>query len=243
MSSPRQQLPLPFPHEPGYDPRDFLTAPSNQEATAWLERARDWPDGRLAIWGEEGCGKTHLLRAWAARAGAACLDGRLLRSPEALPASGFVAIDDADLVAPETTLLHVLNTARDRGLRLLLTARRAPARWPVRLPDLSSRLRAITAVEIRPPDDELLNALFTGLASDRQLVVPQAVRAWLLHRLPRSPGALRDAVAKLDRMSLADGKPVTRALAGRLLPAVESWEDQEVSVTPTSSPSKTIGFL
>jgi chromosomal replication initiation ATPase DnaA len=239
----RRQLPLPFPHEPGYDPRDFLTAPSNQDAVLWLDRVRDWPDRRLAIWGDEGCGKTHLLRIWAARTGAARLDGRLLVSPDMLPPSGMAAIDDADLVAPETTLLHTLNTARDRGIVLLLTARRPPAHWLARLPDLSSRLRAITAVEIRPPDDELLNALFVSLASDRQLVIPQSVQAWLLRRLPRSAHALRSAMAKLDRMSLADGKPISRGLAARLLPEAESWEDQEVSVTSGTSPSTKIGFL
>lgn len=242
MSSPRQQLTLPFPHEPLYDPRDFMPAPCNRDALAWLDRMPDWPDRRLAVWGADGCGKTHLLRLWAERTGATRLDGRTLESPAQLPPSGPAAIDDADLVPDETTLLHTLNTARDRGLFLLLTARRPPARWNASLPDLSSRLRAITAVEIQPPDDGFLAMLLAMLLADRQLVVPDALQDWLLRRLPRTPGALRDAVSRLDRISLADGKPVTRALASRLLPPADSWEDQADSVTPGAS-SQTIGFL
>ena len=95
MPSPRQQLVLPFPYEPAYDPRDFVAAASNQAARAWLDRTQDWPDRRLALWGEAGGGKTHLLRLWAARTGAAVLDGRVLRSPEALPRTGTVAIAKA----------------------------------------------------------------------------------------------------------------------------------------------------
>ena len=106
------------------------------------------------------------------------------------PNSGALALDDADTVASEPLLLHLLNTARDRGLRVLLSGHAAPSRWPVRLPDLSSRLRAITAVEIRPPSDDLLAALLVRLLSDRQLSVAQSVQDWLLTRLPRSPAVL-----------------------------------------------------
>ena len=100
MPMPRQQLALPFPYEPLYDPRDFIAAPSNEAALAWLDRVQDWPERRLTVWGEAGCGKTHLLRNWAARVGAELLDGRALHSPDALPRHGAVAIDDADLTAP-----------------------------------------------------------------------------------------------------------------------------------------------
>jgi chromosomal replication initiation ATPase DnaA len=239
----QQQLPLPFPYEPHYDPLDFVPAPSNQEALAWLGRMDEWPDRRLAIWGEAGGGKTHLLRTWQTQVGAVRFEGKAVTSPEILPASGLVAIDDADHVVPETNMLHVLNTARDRRLTLLLTAREAPSRWPAALPDLSSRLRAITAVEIYPPDDDLLRALLFRLLVDRQLVVSESLQNWLLLRLPRSAAAYRDAVARLDEMSLADGKRISRAMAARLLPSDAACETQEISATEGLSPSKTTGLL
>ena len=84
------------------------------------------------------------------------------------------------------------------------------------LPDLSSRLRAVAAVEIRPPDDALLAALLTHLLSDRQLSVPLPVQSWLLTRLPRSPAALRAAVVLLDRASMETGRSITRTFATEL---------------------------
>jgi len=238
----QEQLPLLFPYEPVYDARDFIAAASNQAALAWLQRVDEWPDRRLAIWGEAGCGKTHLLRTWAAQVGAVCLDGATLASPEMLPESGSVAIDDADRVAPETNLLHVLNTARDRRLTLLLAAGQPPSRWTAALPDLASRLRAITAVEIGPPDDDLLRALLVRLLVSRQLVVSESLQNWLLLRLPRAVAAYRDAVARLDEMSLAEGKRISRTMASRLLQPDAACDDQENSVAEGFSPSKTIGL-
>jgi len=217
MSYDRLQLPLPFPHQPGYAALDFLADASNQDALAWLKRARDWPDRRLALWGDGGRGKSHLLHIWAREASAVLLAGQTLQSLDDVPASGALALDDADTVADERTLLHLLNTARDRGLSMLLSGRTPPARWPVHLPDLSSRLRAVTAVEIQPPSDDLLRALLMRMVADRQLKVGEAVQEWLLLRLPRSPGALREAVARLDRESMVRHQPITRALAARVL--------------------------
>jgi chromosomal replication initiation ATPase DnaA len=43
------------------------------------------------------------------------------------------------------------------------------------------------------------------------------VQKHLLARLPRSPEALREAVARLDRASLAFGKAITKRLADQVL--------------------------
>jgi chromosomal replication initiation ATPase DnaA len=243
MPSDRLQLLLPFPHAPGYDQRDFLPAASNQEALAWL--ATDWPDRRLALWGPEGCGKSHLLHIWAEQAGARVLSGQALQDLDFVPETGALALDDADTVASEPLLLHLLNTARDRLLRVLLSGRAPPSRWAIRLPDLSSRLRAITAVEIRPPGDDLLAALLVRLLAERQLSVAQPVQDWLLTHLPRSPGALRQVVDRLDRASLASGKPITRSFAARVIAehGLAVADADEVSMSGFDPSTDSPGFL
>jgi chromosomal replication initiation ATPase DnaA len=234
------QLPLPFDHQPRYRAHDFIPACSNQEALAWLESA--WPEQRLALFGPPGCGKSHLLHIWAQRTGAAVQSGQTLAGLEGVPLRGGLALDDADWVRDETLLLHLLNTARDRNLHLLLSGQAAPARWTVRLPDLSSRLRAIAAAEIRPPGDDLLAVLLKRLIADRQLTVTEAVQDWLLLRLPRSAAALREAVARLDRESLAFGSAITRPLAARMLNA-DDLDPDEVSMSPKGASSVAPGFL
>ena len=127
-----------------------------------------------------------------------------------------MAVDQADS-APEEPLLHLLNAAAEAGLPVLLAARAAPARWQTKLPDLASRLRAVTAVEIAPPDDAMLRVLFASLLASRQLVVPEPVQNWLLLRLPREPAALREAACRLDEAALAAGRRVTQAIAAQIL--------------------------
>ena len=213
------QMLLPFPRAPNFDPRDFVPAASNQAALAWLDF--DWPERRLALWGPGGCGKSHLLHVWAQRVGAPVLAGSSLRDLDGMPERGGLALDDADTIAAEPLLLHLLNTARDRGLCVLLSGHTAPSRWDVRLPDLSSRLRAITATEIRPPSDDLLAVLLARLLADRQLSVSQPVQDWLLTQIDRTPDALRQAVARLDDLSLTAGKPITRSLAAKVIRSEE----------------------
>jgi chromosomal replication initiation ATPase DnaA len=204
-----RQLPLPFPHVPGHEAAAFLQAPSNAEALAWLAPGTDWPTGRLALWGEEGVGKTHLLHIWAARVGAAVWHGAALGGlPPAPPAA--LALDDADACADPAALLHVINAAAERGGRLVLAGRDAPSRWPVALPDLVSRLRATTAVRVAAPEDSLLDALLARLLAERLLVVTAALQERMRLHLPRTPAALREAAARLDRLAMSAGRRLVR---------------------------------
>lgn len=215
-----RQLALPFAEMQGFAAEDFCGAPSNALARDWLDRPQSWSNGRLVLWGEAGCGKTHLLRLWAGRRGATVLAGADLLGLPAVPPAGGVALDDADAMAEEPTLLHLLNAAREARVPVLLAARTPPARWPVRLADLGSRLRAVTVVEIMPPEESLLRALLLRLLADRQLAVTASLQEWLLLRLPRSPAALREAVARLDQAALAAGGAVTRPIAAGVVAAM-----------------------
>jgi chromosomal replication initiation ATPase DnaA len=236
VTSGLQQLPLPFAETQTYVSADFIESPSNVAALKWLTR-EEWPDRRLAIWGPNGCGKTHLLHLWTERVGAALLAGPGLEDVTSLPQAGCVAIDEADRVADEALLLHVLNVARDRNLRVLIAARSAPARWAVSLPDLSSRLRAISAVEIVGPDDDLLHMLLVRALSQRQLEVGGAVLAWLLQHLPRTAAGMLEAVKRLDTESLQQSKPITRTFAARVLGPTTADEVSMSVLGPDHEPS------
>jgi chromosomal replication initiation ATPase DnaA len=200
-------LPLDLPHA---FVGDVLPDASNAEAMAWLARTEAWPAGRLAIFGPAGVGKSHLLRQVAASRGWRVLDGPALRG---VPRPGPTVLDDADCVAEEAALFHLINACAAAGLPLLLAGRAPPARWPVALPDLASRLRATAAVGIAEPSDRLLATLLARDFAERQLRVTEAVQDWLLARLPREAAAVAEAVARLDRAALAAGGAVTRPLA------------------------------
>lgn len=223
------QLLLSLPVPPRFAEVDFREAPSNAAACDWLRRTSGWPGGRLALWGPAGCGKTHLLHIWARRSGSALLCGGALRGLPELPQATGIALDNADAVEDETALLHLLNAAGEAGLPVLLAARTPPARWPTRLPDLTSRLRAITAVDIGAPEDALLRALLARLLSERQLRVAESVQAWLLPRLPRTAAAIGAAVARLDAAAMTTHQTITIPFARHVLGDEISGTDEEQS--------------
>jgi chromosomal replication initiation ATPase DnaA len=232
---PARQFALPLPLTASTDRADFLEDASNAQAVAWVDRVTDWPGGRLALFGPPGVGKTHLGRAFAAARGWRVLDGALLRDLPA-PSPGGTVLDDADAVPDATALLHLVNLCAERREGLLLISREAPSRWPVTLADLSSRLRATTAVGIATPGDALLAALLAKLFADRQLRVAPEIQTWLLARLPREAAALAEAVARLDRAAMQARAPVTRPLARTALAGWEGFGD-DASETIPDAPS------
>lgn len=226
-----RQFALPFPLPVSCDRADLLEDASNAEALAFLDRPETWPGGRLALFGPEGVGKTHMGRAFAAARGWRWLEGPSLRALVP-PAAGGTVLDDADAVVQERALLHLLNLCAERREGLLLLGREAPARWRVGLPDLASRLRATAAVGIGRPGDALLGALLAKFFADRQLRVAAEVQAWLLARLPREAAALAEAAARLDRAALAAGQPVSRALARAALAGWQGFGDDASETSP-----------
>jgi len=209
-----KQLSLPFAESPSFAASDFCTAPSNLLAREWLARTEHWTNGRLILWGEAGCGKTHLLHIWAESVQAEILNGAQLRfytRPPEMP----VAVDDSDIVVDPRALLHLLNGAAEAGQPVLMTARLPPSRQVPKLADLASRLRASEVVEIGLPEDELLAMLLTRLAAERQLALSESVRRYLTTNLPRTAGAYREAVARLERAA-QDGR-ITKILVAALV--------------------------
>lgn len=218
------QLPLDLGHRPALGREDFLVAECNAAAVAWIDRWPDWPGGGLALHGPAGCGKSHLAEVWRGRSGAIRLDAALLAGaepPQLLGTARACVIDglyDSGAARPdERRLLHLYNLMRERGGHVLFAARAAPARWPVALPDLRSRLGALPAVEIGPPDDVLLAAVLVKLFVDRQLAVGADVIDYLARRMERSFEAARRLVAALDREALAAHRRIALPLAREVL--------------------------
>ena len=213
------QLPLDLGHRASFGGEDFLIAPCNQAAVAWLDRWPDWSGPGLAVYGPAGCGKTHLAHVFQAGAAARLLmpaDLPLAPAPQLLAGARAAVIDGGPPVA-ERALLHLFNHLAEIGGHLLIVAPEPPARWPVELPDLASRLAALPAVRIDPPDDRLIEALLIKLFADRQLAVPPEVVTYLRARVERSFEALRWIVDLLDRESLARRRALTLPLAREIV--------------------------
>lgn len=214
-----RQLALALDHSVSFAREDFLSGPSNIAALTLIERWPDWPDRIAALIGPQGSGKSHLAAIWAEAAGARVLSANLLSVAD-VPASlatGALVVEDleaADL--DEQALFHLINLAREERAYVLLTGRLSVAGFPIAIRDLASRLRAVPAIMLTPPDDALLRSLLIKLAADRQLALDEPLVNYLVRRIERSFAAAHAAVQRLDHESMRQHRPVTRALAAEL---------------------------
>ena len=87
---------------------------------------------------------------------------------------------------------------------MLVTARSAPVRWGLSLPDLDSRMQQAGQLTLAAPDDQLIAAVLVKLAADRQMALTPALLGYILPRIERSLAQARDFIARLDAEALAD---------------------------------------
>ena len=214
-----QQLPLDLGHRPALGRQDFLVADSNAQAVAWLDRWPDWPAIGLMLVGPPGCGKSHLLASFALAHGGLMVEASTLKVPDVphkVARARMVLVDHVSKECDQDALFHLYNLAVQHNVGLVFAAQASASRLGLYLPDLASRLRALPHVEIQAPDDALLTGVIAKQFGDRQIAVSPDVLNFLLTRIERSFDAARQAVAALDRESLASGKPITVTLARRL---------------------------
>jgi len=215
-----RQLAIDLPVRPALGRADFLVSDCNSAALAWIERWADWPERRLVLHGPQRCGKSHLAQLWCAESGGRLIAGAALVQHTPPFGNGAVppaiVVDDAE-AAPEEALLHLYNSCAEAGIGLLVVSREAPASWPIALPDLASRLRAMPAIGIDPPDDALLGAVLVKHFADRQLRVMPLVIGYLVPRMERSFAMAATLAARLDELALATGRPIGLPLTRRAL--------------------------
>jgi chromosomal replication initiation ATPase DnaA len=214
------QLAFDLGQQGGFARDDFFPSASNRAALAMVDGWQGWPSGRMLLIGPHGAGKTHLAHIWAGMSGAQMVPAADLASADlpSLASAGAVVVEDAHALprAGEEALFHLHNLMSNAG-HLLITARTPPRDWGLMLPDLFSRMQALAITQLAAPDESLIAAVLVKLFADRQITVPPNLIAYLAPRIERSIGAARDIVAVLDARALADGRPVTRALAADLL--------------------------
>lgn len=209
-----EQLPLAIspPPEPTFE--NFV-AGANGEALARVRElaAGILPEALIYLWGEAGCGRTHLLRA-AARV------------------SGALAVaDDVQALDPESqaALFSRINEAREGRGAVLAAGNAPPARLALR-DDLRSRLGWGLVYQLKALTDAEKALHLRAEAARRGLRLSDEVLWFLLNHLPRDMPSLNAALDALDRHSLARQRKVTLPLAREALASLAPRQGQGDSV-------------
>jgi chromosomal replication initiation ATPase DnaA len=213
-----RQLRLKLDRSETFRREDYVVSASNAEAVKAVDAWPNWHGGRLALIGPEGSGKSHLAAAWAARVDAAIIAPRSRIDLNALQGRP-VLFEDADRSQRGEMLFHLMNMADHGGGGLLLTGRTPPTSWPANLPDLRSRLNALTVAQITEPDDAILESILRKFFRERNIRPAEDVFPYLLRRIERSTPKALEMVQRLDEAADAEGRAVSRALARQILEA------------------------
>ena len=210
---------------------EFLIFDSNRLASEFLER---WPTPshqgleRCAILcGDSGYGKSHLAEQWARRNQALPLritstkdlaDHIFLQPQLSPPAFILDPYPDEPLSSEiEDSFFHFLNHLTAHHGSLLITSQTNPNRWQVKLPDLRSRILAMSHYRIEAAEDDLLRALAVKFFREFQIAVEPELIDYLLARTIRNPATLYQLIGKLNEEGLKQHRAVSIHLAREFL--------------------------
>ena len=216
-----EQLLLDITPVPSFKKEDYIVSTSNEEAFQYvITQWPHWVNPMLNLYGPNGCGKTYLAHIWAEQTNAVYYhsleEALLLTSPPPT-----LVIDNFSLPpAQEEAFFHLYTALLEKKTFLLLISQDPISEKKYTLPDLSSRLRAMIAFEIKQPDDLLLKNLFLHYFSIRQIDVKEDVIEFLSLRLERSFAYVHKICHLLNERALQEHRAITVPLAREVLDSV-----------------------
>lgn len=175
----------------------------------------------IYLWGNQGCGKTHLLLASIADCSQRSLylplsDLVKTASPEILQSVeqlDLLCIDDLDVITEQTewqeALFHCFNRLQHSGCRLLVAAQHNPASIAFTLADLRSRMATAVVYQLESLDDEGKMHALVMQAKIRGLELPEDVAQYLLRHHSRDIHALMAVLNQLDNASMVSKRRLT----------------------------------
>lgn len=212
--------------ERGYSGFDKFLGTENAELVYVLQHKHD---PFIYVWGEEGAGKSHLLRAWVAQAldagkKAVYIDAAATPLTEAAFEAEYLAIDQIEKLGNEeqTLLFAVFNRFRNSGKGfLLLSSEHTPQQLVIR-EDLRTRMAYCLVYEVKPlTDQEKIDAL-VSMAAARQVTIDPEIFEYLLNHWRRDMDSLMQMLDTLDNYAVTMGKRITLPLLRQLLKQQET---------------------
>ncbi|MDE3208302.1 MAG: DnaA regulatory inactivator Hda, partial [Pseudomonadota bacterium] len=205
-------LDIPFLSGPSFS--DFIPG-VNQELLAYLANWHKTGEKWVYIWGEKGCGKSHLLKA-AVNAfiesgeKAGYFESGHIPDLSWLESHDLLALDDTHLLDAEgqVALFVLLNQVKEGKCHLLLSGDNAPSLLKIR-PDVSTRLGYGLVFHVHSLTDWDKKEALSAYARSRDLKVSSEIIEYLLNHTQRDMPSLIQLLDTLLMSSLETKRPIT----------------------------------
>lgn len=215
MQSSATQIPLRL------NPQDVYRFDNFYFKQAELQQALLDNKNFIYLWGNKGCGKTHLLLAAITHSSKRSLYLPLAElvesaSPEILQSVeelDLLCIDELDAITGKAdwqeALFHCFNRLQHSGCTLLVAAIHNPASIEFTLPDLASRMATSLVYQLESLDDDGKQQALVIQAKSRGLELPDDVAQYLLRNYSRDIQVLMSVLQRLDNASMVSKRRLT----------------------------------
>ncbi len=206
-----KQLVLDFPIIKNYLEQDFYVSSSNHEAFKTIDSWPKWIKRTVNIYGPSGSGKSHLSSIFSNKTISLKIKYSELsdKTFENFKTKEVLIIEDFVNDGKKEELLYSLHDNVDRFNKYLLFTSVVPMNsMKFKLPDLKSRISSCNIIEIKLPDDNLVEAILSKRLSDRQIIIDKKYMKYAIKRIERSYENLSQFIYMLDKLSLKSGKSI-----------------------------------
>ncbi len=217
------QLLLNFNHKQNFNYNDFYVSKSNFYAFKLIDSWPKWEKKILNIYGETGCGKSHLSQIFISKHKAKLFRENQLDDDLLLKLKLYenLILDEFENRTDENLLYSLFNLVEQDNKFLIINSKKPIIQKDFLLKDLKSRVKNCLLAEIKMPDDELIFALLLKNFSDKQISIDKKIIDYIVKRIDRSYRNISEFIYKLDELTLKKKKPVNiktikNLLAGKI---------------------------
>jgi len=192
------QFPLDLSPLQKFSFENYVVGSANREMLRFLRLPMNWKTPITLIVGPIGTGKSHIGNAWANE-------------------TGFLFLDDASQIDEEILFFQLNLILNGTGSRLLMADKNFPKKWLIKMPDLISRLKSITLVELTDHDDEVLEMIVRGIFEAKGRNVSQDLISYLLKHYERSVPAQVRIAEMLEKAAQSQKADLSKSFAMKFL--------------------------
>lgn len=193
-----------------FNSEDFYVSDNNLEASELIKLWPNWFNGGAVIIGPEKSGKSHLANIWKEKSNAKIYDLNVkfslseINTKENFVVDNFNNLSESD----EEIFFHIYNRTVSNKKNVLITLDKTKFK-NIKLKDLKSRFNSFSSATIKPPDDNLVNALIVKFFQDQQINIDPSVISFIIKRIERDFGAISRFLKRIDDLSLENKSKIS----------------------------------
>ena len=214
------QLIFKFPFKIRYYEQDFYVSSNNFSAYKLIESWPNWPGKWLNIFGDPGCGKTHLSKILEKKIKKIkILDADNINNDivPILNQLECLIIDNYKNNIKEELLYSILNQSKQLEKYIVINSKKPISKMNLEIKDLQSRVNSFVFIGIDLPTDELLKVIISKSFSEKQININPKISEYILKNVDRSYEKMFKFIKDVDDLSLSTGKSININLIKKVL--------------------------